>query len=144
MPLKTSVDSLVRVSNYRLDEAREELLQRKGFLQRMEEAVEALDLALERERAFVQSQPEMTVTFPAYIERYKQERAEALERVALAQQAVDEAQQIVRDFFLELKKYEEAQKAERERLQRELDLKEQIEMDEMGTQLHRRASRSRQ
>lgn len=128
----------MRLSNYQLDTAREELLQCTAILRDKEKALENLDLAFARESEFVQAQPDLIVTFPAYIERYKREREQALAAIATAQHAVDTAGQRVRDLFLELKKYEEIQTTERAQAQKERDLREQAEMNEIGIQLHRR------
>ena len=128
----------MRLSNYQLDTAREELLQCTAILRDKEKALEDLDLAFARESDFVQEQPDLIVTFPAYIERYKREREQALAAIAAAQHAVDAAGQRVRDLFLELKKYEEIQTTERAQAQKERDLREQAEMNEIGIQLHRR------
>ena len=128
----------MRLSNYRLDTAREELLQCTAILRDKEKALEDLDLTFARESDFVQAQPDLIVAFPAYIERYKHEREQALAAIAAAQHAVDAAGQRVRDLFLELKKYEEIQATERAQAQKELDLREQADMNEIGIQLHRR------
>ena len=133
----------MRLSNYQLDTAREELLQCTALLRDKEKALETLNRALARESDVVQAQPDLIVTFPAYIERYKRAREQALAAIAAAQHAVDAAGQRVRDLFLELKKYEEIQATERAQAQKELDLRAQADMNEIGIQLHRRVGNGR-
>lgn len=133
----------MRLSNHQLDTAREALLQCTALLRDKEKALETLDRALARERDVVQAQPDLIVTFPAYIERYKRDREQALAAIAAARHAVDAAGQRVRDLFLELKKYEDIQATERAQAQKELDLRAQADMNEIGIQLHRRVRNGR-
>ncbi len=133
----------MRLANYQLDTALEELLRHTATLRDKKKALEDLNLVFARESDLVQAQPDLIVTFPAYIEHYKHNREKALGAIAVAQHAVDEAGQRVRDLFLELKKYEEIQTTERAHAQKELDLREQAEMNEIGIQLHRRVRNGR-
>lgn len=136
--MKTSVDSLVRVSDHKLERAREVLLQRQEAVQDCERTILELDALLKRERDFIHRNPQACITFEGFMRHFLQKREAAQQALTEARLLREQARENLQGFFTELKKYEEAQSSERERLLQEEAVREQSAADEVAQTMRQR------
>jgi len=130
--------TLIRVHRWELEEKRRQLSDREGLrddfireLRRLEESL------IENQKAAAFS-PEVASTYGQYALQVIERRAVLEQSIEEAQGAVNEALDIVHVAFQELKKFETAQERIEARLLKEENRREQIELDELGLNMFRR------
>ncbi|MCZ4280533.1 hypothetical protein O4H49_07075 [Kiloniella laminariae] len=140
--MKTPVDSLVRVSSWKLDEAQQKLSDLQTLEKKLIQDLEKLDRDVQHEQDFATKNPEMAHTYPVYAEAARERRQRIVYSIEEIIGWKDQAQQELQSIYQELKKYEEAQANDIRRQKEVLRKKEQAAFDEMGIQLYRRRKSS--
>ena len=128
------LDGLIRLGKWRLDDKRRVVVDLEVLRAELERQIAALDDELERERRFAATSLEAGYAFAGYrrvnrerVDRLMASREEVLDKIATAQEEVNEA-------FRELKKYELVRENRLAQLAREQAAREQAELDEAGLQ----------
>jgi flagellar FliJ protein len=136
---KNDLQTLIRVRKWEVDEKQRGL----AVLLRQEESVierqAALESEIKREIEFTaEAPPEERFTFSAYLARcddYRQQMNAMLQEI---QRRISGAQEELGEAFRRLKPFEESQKKRDAEEEKEAGRLEQIELDEVGLNLHRR------
>jgi flagellar export protein FliJ len=118
-----------------------------AVLLRREEAIlvaqRDLALEIEREKTFVgQADVFETMTFSAYLDRCEERRAEMANALAEVRKLIEEARDELAEAFRRLKTFEVTQEMREEAEEKEFNRLEQIELDEIGLNSHRRRTRA--
>ena len=142
--MKTPIDSIVRVHSWKLDEAKQKLVDLEALSLKLEQDLVKLDNEVLHEQDYASHHPDVAQTYPAYAEaaRERRKRLETSIEEVITLKAI--AQQELHEVFQDLKKYEEAQANDIKRQQEVLKKKEQAAYDEMGIQQYRRKKASEQ
>lgn len=136
---KTDLHTLIRVRKWDVEEKQRAL----GALLRNEEQLLEFSAALERElaeeKAFVsQSDPGHRMTFEPYVQRCRQRREEIEKAMAQLRQRIDAARDELAEAFRRLKTFEITQEVRDTAEAAEENRVEQLTLDEIGLELHRR------
>ena len=131
--------TLIRLRKFEVDERQRAV----ATLLRREEAILAAQRALaeeiEREKAFVtQAEVPETFTFSAYLERCEERRQEMDNALVEARKLIEDARDQLADAYRRLKTFEVTQEQRDEAEEKEFNRREQIDLDEIGLNLHRR------
>ncbi len=131
--------NIIRLHEWHVDEKRRELGSWLHQVEMLEAQARNLEEELKREQYSAAAAPvEAGFLYGNYARQVIERRHEIAEALAKSEEAVVTVREALRDAHQELKKYEIA-KANRDRLAaEELDRKEQITLDELGIQAHRR------
>lgn len=127
-PLKT----LNRIQKFHIDEQRKilnELLKQQDVLQ---EQLNQLNEAFEREKEFARTNSGVG-DFGAYVKRYMQQRENLEMQLSVLQAKIEHERDIMADMFKEQKTFEIVDERRAQRRQKEADDKEQKMLDEIGT-----------
>ena len=127
-PLKT----LNRIQKFHIDEQRKilnELLKQQDVLQ---EQLNQLKEAFEREKEFARTNSGVG-DFGAYVKRYMQQRENLEMQLSVLQAKIEHERDIMADMFKEQKTFEIVDERRAQRRQKEADDKEQKMLDEIGT-----------
>ena len=127
-PLKT----LNRIQKFRIDEQRKilnELFKQQDILQ---EQLEQLNEAFEREKEFARTNSGVG-DFGAYVKRYMQQRENLEMQISVLHAKIEHERDIMADMFKEQKTFEIVDERRAQRRQKEADDKEQKMLDEIGT-----------
>lgn len=139
----TALAELVRISRWRLDEKRQKLMDLERLADRLRGDLEKLDTGIAAEQKVAESDYEARHSYAAFL-KAELERRERLRRsIADVERELEGAREEVAEAFRELKKYELA-KANQDAREHERQARmERRDMDEIGTQLHRRRNSER-
>ncbi len=136
---KKDLQALIRVRKWEVDEKQRALA---GLLRHEESVLErqaALEAEIEREVAFTADAPtEQRFTFAAYLSRCDHYREQLNAMLQDIRRRIAGAQEELAEAFRRLKPFEESQKMREEAEEKELDRLEQLDLDEIGLNLHRR------
>ena len=135
-----TVQTLVRVSQYALDEKRKVLVLHLDELETLRARRQDIEDELVKEQAAARAAPDIAITYGGYASNVIHRRAELDREIVVKQREAELAREEVQEAFEELKKYEitlERLKLERAR---ELAKIEQDDLDEMGLNGYRRKS----
>lgn len=131
--------NLIRLHKYRVDEKRRVLGQLYGELHDLEQKLEDLENQLIEEQKIAKSAPDQALfSYGRFHQRAMGIREQLQQTIAAKEQEVEIARDDVNEAFRELKVYEEAEKNRIKREEEERTRKENIEMDEIAMNLHRR------
>jgi flagellar export protein FliJ len=141
MAAAKDLHTLIRVRKWDVDERQRAL----GALLRREEAIIAAQHDLVREiaaeSAFVgQAEVIETFTFSAYLKRCDQRREELDKALAAVRQEIEAARDELAEAYRALKTFEVTQEMRDDAEEKELDRLEQLDLNEIGLNLHRRAN----
>ena len=128
---------VIRLHKFRVDEKRRALGELLAAEAELIARLSAMDAELERERQAAQSE-EAGFTFEAYYQHYRQRRAQIEGMLVELRERLDAAQDDLAESFKELKTFEISQENREKRDAAERERKEQIQLDEIAQQLHRR------
>jgi flagellar export protein FliJ len=131
--------TLIRLNEWTVDERRRELGDVLGSLESLENGLRRLRDELLREQQAAQSSPEEAGFFYGnYAAAVIQRRHHLDAGIAQMEIKVSEARERLEEAYRDLKKYEVAQENRDLEMAKETARREQIEMDELGLQAHRR------
>jgi flagellar protein FliJ len=136
---KKGLHTLIRVRKWDVDEKQRAV----GLLLRDEEKIQEFQTALareiEEEKALVgQSAPDQRMTFEPYLQRCKQRRNNLEAALILIRRKIEEAREELAEAYRRLKTFEITQDQRDTAEEKEENRVEQITLDEMGIDLHRR------
>ena len=133
-------DKLVRLKEFELDEKRRDAGSILAEINRLTEKKQSLDVSLKQEQDISSSSIEALEQYSKFALRVKKEREIVDDAIAEVEKAYLEASRLVNAAYQEVRRAEiirdEAVKKEAEKLRRE----QQIEMDEVAQNIHRRKS----
>ena len=133
-------DKLVRLKEFELDEKRRDAGSILAEINRLAEQKRGLDVSLKHEQDISSSSIEALEQYSKFATRVKKEREIVNDAIAEVEKAYLEASRLVNAAYQEVRRAEiirdEAVKKEAEKLRRE----QQIEMDEVAQNIHRRKS----
>jgi flagellar export protein FliJ len=132
------LSTLIRIRKWDVDEKQRAV----AALLRREEAILAAQAALEdevrREAAFVaQGGPNERLTFAAYLAHCDQRKQQMNAALIEVRGLIDQARDELAEAYRGLKTFEVTQKAREAAEERELARQEQMDLDEIGLNLHR-------
>ncbi|WP_417783176.1 flagellar export protein FliJ [Terasakiella pusilla] len=133
-----TLENLIRLHKYRVDEKRRVLGLLYGELNDLEQKLKDLYAQIANEQQIAQSMPEQAMfSYGRFHQRAMLIRDEIVQAIAQKEQEVEAARDEVNTAFQELKVYEEAEKNRKKREADERQRKENIEMDEIAMNLYR-------
>ena len=133
------LNTLIRLNEWTVDERRRELGDVLASLADLEDGLERLRQELIREQQAVLSSPEEAGFFYGnYATAVIGQRQHLNDGIANMKTQVNAAREKLDEAYRDLKKYEIAQEARDLELVQEENRQEQIEMDDLGLQVHRR------
>ncbi len=125
------LDGVIRFRKWALDEQRRELAILLDERAQIVDTLEKLDMEIQAQKTMAHSDLG-SMTLGAYIEGARKKRAWILDAIRKKDQDIEEKQDVVADAFKELKTFEIADGRQKDRLQKELDRREQNELDDLG------------
>lgn len=132
------LQGVIRLHKFEVDEKRRAL----SDLERQEEALigrrAALEQEIAREREAVRANPQVGLTYGAYVQRANERRRSLDNALAELRKRLEAARDDLAAAFLDLKTYEITQASRDERARQERERKDQAVMDEIGLMRHRR------
>lgn len=136
---KKDLHTLIRIRKWDVEEKQRAV----AALLRSEETLlgfqAALDRELEEEKAFAsKAEAAHVMTFEPYIRRWRQRRAELDDALAALRKRIDAAREELAESYRRLKTFEITQEQRDDAEEKEENRVEQITLDEMGIELHRR------
>jgi flagellar export protein FliJ len=139
MTKKMDLHTLIRVRKWDVEEKQRAL----AALLRDEEKIldfqRALEVELEQEKAAASKAPgDQRFTLEPYIQRVKQRRENIAAALVLIRGKINEARDHLAEAYRRLKTFEITQEQRDEAEEAEANRVEQINLDEMGIELHRR------
>jgi len=138
----TAFKSLTRVHSWALSEKRQKLAGIEELVNKMKNDLQTLEKDLETESDAAGASIEGTVAFPAFIAAALERRRRLRHTIGELEQAVQATREEVHAAYEEMKKYEHAGNLEAEKLQQESARREQINLDDLGTEIYRRGRAS--
>ena len=132
------LEGMIRLSKWRLDEARKGLIEAEASLAEIDHALEALARDEAKEREAAPSDPVALFALGDFVAVVKARRRALLAQRAEREAVRAERQDAVAEAFQELKKYEILAQRTAERAAEEAKRREQAVLDEVGLRRHRR------
>ncbi len=134
-----ALKSLIRVHTWALNEKRRKLAGMVQLRERLNDDLRRLREEQEREQKAASSSFEGTIAYPTFIAAALERRKRLRNSIANLEPAIEAAREEVNAEFQEVKSYEIAQDNLARRQQRDRARREQILLDDLGGQLHRRS-----
>ena len=142
--MAANIKNLIRLHEWSVDEKRRklgELLRLQGELEDQLKQLEA-DL-IEQQKAAAADPTLAGLTYGAFAKQVIQRRENLQESIDQMQFVIGHAQDELSDAYQELKKYETVESNRQRRFEREQDRREQIMLDEIALNQHRRKKTAR-
>ena len=134
----TAFKSLTRVHTWALNEKRQKLAGIEELVTKMKNDLQELEKELVTENQAANASIEGTVAFPAFVAAALERRRRLRHTISELEESVQAAREEVHTAFEEMKKYEHAGNLEEQQMQDEHARREQINLDDLGTTIHRR------
>jgi len=125
------LDGIIRFRKWELDEQRRELTILLNDRAEIAGSLEQLDAEMLAQKSMAQNDLG-SMTLGAYIEGARKKRAWILDDIRKKDQEIEEKQDVVSNAFRELKTFEIADRRQNERFRRDMDRREQDELDDLG------------
>ena len=135
-----SLDNLIRLHRWQLDERRRELVQLQELVASLESQAVQLERDLEKEQEAAKESPEGRFSYPGFARSVIERRRKIAESVAKLEREIIGADDRMRQAFQELKKYELMEANRLREIQANRDRVEQATLDELGVDIFRRRS----
>jgi flagellar export protein FliJ len=136
----STLESLIRVHRWQLDEQRRAVAELEELAATLRADLQRLDTEHESEQEFASKSPEASFGYGTYAGALIERRRKLLQSLAEAEQRTATAREALAEAFQEAKRYEiaAAKRVLNQRLAQERV--EQHAMDELASNVHRRAS----
>ncbi len=135
---RKDLTGIIRLHKWQLDEKRRNLVElermKDSFLQNLADL--QLELAAEQKKA--SEAPVVSISYGAYAQQVMTRRTNIVNSILELDGSLEEMKDQVADAFKELKKYEVVEQRERDRELRKRNHRQQIELDELAINIHRR------
>ncbi len=132
--------TLIRVRQWELEEKRRKLADLQGLEAQLDEAIARLDDEVKMEQGVAAASNEITFAYAPYAQAAIERRRTLVASLEEVRQQIVAAHEEVTIAFQELKKYEIAQDNRRKRARIETNRREQIVLDEIAIESHRRTT----
>jgi len=136
-----SFKSQIRLQKFHVDEAQRRLAELVQLEDRLKEARTQLDAELVDEQAVATESFEANLTYGTFAANLVQRREKLELSLLEVGQSIEEAREVLRDAFAELKKYELAASAAADRVRRTRDRTEQTRQNEIGLSMFRQRAK---
>lgn len=137
--MTTRLDNLIRLGEWNVDEKRRQLADLLKLMADLERRVRELDEEVEREKFAARTAPsEGGMYYGAYIEAALKRRENLMHSLEQMDPVIAAARDELAEAFQELKKFEITQRNRDRREARERARREQVFLDELGQENHRR------
>ncbi len=134
----SSLESLIRLHRWVLDEKRNKLVGLERLQDRMQQDMRSIESAMEREGQAASANPEMAVSYPAYIASVLDRRKNLLSSIAELERSVEDARNEVAEAYQDFKRYETAKANQDQKVLRQRQRRDQNDADERALQAYRR------
>jgi flagellar export protein FliJ len=132
--------TLIRVRQWELEEKRRKLADLEGLAAQLDEAIARLDDEVRMEQGIAGASTEVNFAYAPYAQAAIERRRTLVASLQDVRQQIEAAREEVAMAFQELKKYEIAQDNRRKRARVEANRREQIVLDEIAIESHRRTT----
>jgi len=133
--------AMIKLHDWQLNEARRRVAELEALAAGFVDQIAALDAELAREERAASGSVQARASWPAYAEAMAARRANLEASLARLRQELEQGKEEVSIAFQELKKYELAYEARRQKALAEANRRETFALDEMAIEAHRRARR---
>lgn len=130
--------TLIRLSKFNVDEKRRTLTALQTREDQVVEEIRRAEEQLVREQQMASENQAVAFAFPAYYRAWAQQRHALEQALTAVRQQIEAARDELAEAFREQKTYEVTQANREKREREEADRKEQIFLDEIGLNMHRR------
>ncbi|RED53585.1 flagellar FliJ family protein [Aestuariispira insulae] len=137
--MSKTLDTLVRLNQFDVDERRRELKVIQEEEDRLIAEIASLDLRIEEEKNTARQQPEYAVAYVRFLNWARAEKVRIHGKIGALQPLLEHARDKLAEAFAELKKAEITRDNRREQEMQDQKNKEQQELDELGMERHRRS-----
>jgi flagellar export protein FliJ len=134
--------AMIKLHDWQLNEARRRVADLEALADGFANQIAVLDAEIDREAQLASASMQARAQWPAYADAMSGRRANLEASLQRARNEVAAGQEEVRLAFQELKKYEIALEARKQKAADELNRKETMALDEMALQAHRRTRRA--
>jgi len=136
----STLESLIRLHRWKLDERRRQLAELEGFAERLRQDRQRLDEEHAREQQVAAGSFEGQLAYPGYLQ-HARERQTTLERsLTETDGQILRAREALADAFQELKRHEIAAASRDYQRRQQLARRERIELDAVAIENYRRKS----
>lgn len=134
------LDSLLRLKDWQLDEARQELIDLQNRMDDLTQHIEIFEAEVEQELSTAGGVNDLSVlhSLPGYLAKAKAKRQQLAEQSKILSAQIEQATEQVRESFLELKRLDIIDRQRKEAEEKERNRKEQIDLDDITAQRHGR------
>jgi len=140
----SSLENLVRLHRWALDEKRQKLTELEQLLRTMNQDLERLERHLDKESEAAATSLEGTLAYPSFVAAMMERRKNLRNSINEISHSADLAREEVNVAFQEFKKYELAKANDDGREAKKRARREQLQLDEQAMQAHiRKASGER-
>ncbi len=130
--------AVIRLHEWEVDEKRRKLGELLRLSESLEDQAQRLEEELVREQQTAKESPEEAgLLYGNYAEAVIDRRRRIAESITKTEEEIDDSREILREAYLELKKFEVAQENRDKRAALELARKDQAFLDEVGSQSFR-------
>lgn len=142
--MAANIKSLIRLHEWNVDEKRRKLGELLRLQGELEDQVKALDEQYMREKDAAAADPTGAgMTFPSYAEHVRQRRDNLQDSIKQMDIVIGYARDELSESYQELKKYETVDKNRQRRYELEQSRREQIMLDEIALNQHRRKTKAK-
>ena len=134
----SSLDSLIRLHRWALDEKRQKLVGLERLHDRMQQDMQSIDAAMERESKAAGADPDTALSYPSFVASILDRRKKLKASIAELVRSVEAAREEVGEAYRDFKKYETAKANEDRRVSQRRQKREQSDADERALQTYRR------
>jgi len=132
---------MIRLHKWQLDDKRRQLTELELMRDELQAKMNQLADELTAEKNNVANSPVVNITFASYATNMSTRRENLQNSLDEVNVSIENMKDQVAESFKDLKKYEVVEQREKERLQNELNRRQQADLDELAVNLHRRQGR---
>ena len=142
--MAANIKSLIRLHEWNVDEKRRKLGELLRLQAELVDQITRLDEEHTREKAAAALDPTGAgITYPNYAHHVRQRRANLQDSIEQMEIVIGHARDELQEAYQELKKYETVEKSRQRRYELEQARREQILLDEVALNQHRRKVRAK-
>ena len=129
---------LIRLHRWKLEEKLRDLRELERLHDKLQAQATSLEEDLVRERAIARDSREASYAFGRYVEHVIDQQRKLKESIYEVISQIQDLEGVVAETYRELKKYELTEANRLQRQRRNMQRREQIELDEIALNVHRR------
>jgi chromosome segregation ATPase len=132
------LETLVKLHRWQLNEKRRRIAELETLAATTQARIDDLAAELAAEASVIEASPETRPSLPAYLDAARERRRKLVETLETIAAELAEAREAMTSAFQELKKYEIALELREQREREVEERRQQIALDEMAIEGHRR------